>query len=180
MLQGQQLPPEIKNDRTLWAFDHIRDWEQHLYENGAHPEVLCGHLCHARSRRKRYGPIEEPEKNCKFSAADVREHGHWDDYEADDGDGNTSTDHAPWYVVPADKKWIHRLAVSEIIVKSSESMNLHYPKVSEGTTCSTRRSKIDARSRTLIGGDTAAGIVRECPGVHNDLPKQYKFSGAFC
>lgn len=77
--------------------------------------------------------IEEKEKNWKFSAADARERVFWDEYmkaytEAIEA---TSTVNAPWYVIPADKKWFTRVAVSEIIIKKLESLDLHYPHVTE-------------------------------------------------
>jgi len=135
ILQGQQLPPEIKNDPHIWKkrFDHIRDWEQHLVENGTHILKFFLNVSREEQKKRFMSRIEEPEKNWKFSAADVKERGHWEDYMKayEDAMENTSTDHAPWYVVPADKKWFTRLAVSEIIVKKLESMNLHYPKVTE-------------------------------------------------
>ncbi len=135
ILQGQQLPPEIKNDPDIWKkrFDHIRDWEQHLYENGTHILKFFLNVSREEQKERFMSRIEEPEKNWKFSDADVKERGHWDDYMKayEEAMASTSTDHAPWYVVPADKKWFTRLAVSEIIVKKLESMNLHYPNVSE-------------------------------------------------
>lgn len=77
--------------------------------------------------------IDEPAKNWKFAMGDVKERGFWDDYmkaytEAIEA---TSTEKSPWYIVPADKKWFTRLAVSEIIVKKLESLDLHYPVVTE-------------------------------------------------
>ncbi len=75
--------------------------------------------------------IEEKEKNWKFSTSDVKERAKWDDYmkcykELLEG---TSTAKSPWYVIPADKKWFTRLAISEILVKKLESLDLHYPVV---------------------------------------------------
>lgn len=135
ILQGQQLPPEIKNDPKIWQkrFGHIRDWEQHLHQNGTHILKFFLNVSKDEQKKRFLSRIEEPEKNWKFSAADIKERGHWDDYmkaytEAIEA---TSTKESPWYIIPADKKWFTRLAVSEIIVKKLESMNLHYPNVSE-------------------------------------------------
>jgi polyphosphate kinase 2 (PPK2 family) len=77
--------------------------------------------------------IAEPEKNWKFSARDVKEREHWDDYmnayrEAIEA---TSTERSPWYIIPADKKWFTRLAVSAILVEKLESMGLSYPKLND-------------------------------------------------
>ena len=77
--------------------------------------------------------INEPEKNWKFSGGDAKERAHWDDYMKayEDAISATSTKQSPWYIIPADKKWFTRLAVSEIIVKKMESMGLTYPTVTE-------------------------------------------------
>jgi PPK2 family polyphosphate:nucleotide phosphotransferase len=135
ILQGQQLPPEIKNDPDIWQkrFNHIRDWEQHLVENGTHILKVFLNVSSEEQKKRFLSRIAEPEKNWKFSTGDVRERGHWDDYmnAYEDAISATSTEAAPWYIVPADRKWFTRLAISEIIVKKLESMNLHYPVVTE-------------------------------------------------
>lgn len=137
ILQAQQLPPEVKNDPKIWKkrFDHIRDWEQHLFENGIHILKFFLNVSKKEQKERFLARIDEPEKNWKFSASDVKERGHWDDYMKayEDAISATSTENAPWYVIPADKKWFTRLAVSEIIVKKLESMDLHYPKVPDET-----------------------------------------------
>ncbi|HCA56470.1 MAG TPA: hypothetical protein DEP46_00650, partial [Blastocatellia bacterium] len=135
ILQLQQLPAEVKGDKNIWKkrFRQIRDWEQHLVENGTHVLKFFLNVSREEQKKRFLARINEPEKNWKFSAADIKERGFWYDYmnAYEDAMENTSTDHAPWYVIPADKKWFTRLAVSEIIVKKLESMNLHYPKVTE-------------------------------------------------
>lgn len=135
ILQLQQLPAEVKSDKNIWKkrFRQIRDWEQHLVENGTHILKFFLNVSREEQKKRFLARINEPEKNWKFSAADIKERGFWYDYmnAYEDAMENTSTDHAPWYVIPADKKWFTRLAVSEIIVKKLESMNLHYPKVTE-------------------------------------------------
>lgn len=151
ILQAQQLPPEIKNDPKIWKkrFDHIRDWEQHLFENGIHILKFFLNVSKEEQKERFLSRIDEPEKNWKFSASDVKERGHWDDYMKayEDAISATSTEHAPWYVIPADKKWFTRLAVSEVIVKKLESMNLHYPLVSDDA-----RAKL-REARTLLDDD---------------------------
>jgi len=135
ILQAQHLAPEIKSDKDIWKkrFEHIRDWEQHLAENGTHILKFFLNVSRKEQKKRFLERIDQPEKNWKFSAGDVRERGHWDDYmhAYTEAISATSTDLAPWYIVPADKKWFMRLAVSEIIVKKLESMNLHYPKIDE-------------------------------------------------
>lgn len=135
ILQGSQLPADVKNDRNIWKkrFEHIRDWEQHLSENGTHILKFFLNVSKEEQKQRFLARIEEPEKNWKFAMGDVKERGHWDEYmnAYTEALSATSTKAAPWYVIPADKKWFTRLAVSEIIVKKLESLNLHYPVVTE-------------------------------------------------
>ncbi len=135
LLQGQQLSSKIKNDKQIWKkrFAHIRDWEQHLVENGTHILKFFLNVSRDEQKDRFLSRIDEKEKNWKFSMGDVKERAHWDEYmkaytaamEA------TSTSSAPWFIIPADKKWFTRLAISNIIVEKLESMDLHFPMVSE-------------------------------------------------
>lgn len=135
ILQGSQLSPEIRNDKNIWKkrFQHIRDWEQHLAENGTSILKFFLNVSKEEQKARFISRIDEPEKNWKFSMGDVKERAHWNDYMKayTEALSATSTGNAPWYVIPADKKWFSRLVVSEIIVKKLESMNLHYPAVTE-------------------------------------------------
>jgi PPK2 family polyphosphate:nucleotide phosphotransferase len=135
ILKNQPLPAYAKNDKYIWKkrFNHIRDWEDHLYENGIHVVKFFLNVSKKEQKARFLSRIEEKEKNWKFSLGDVKERGHWDDYmkaytEAIEA---TSTSRSPWYVIPADKKWFTRLAVSEVIVRTLESMDLHYPAMTE-------------------------------------------------
>ena len=135
ILQGQALPDDIKKDKAIWKkrFKHIRDWEDHLAENGT--QVLKFFLNVSRDEQKKrfLERINLPEKNWKFSASDAKERGFWVDYmnAYKEAMEETSTDKSPWYIIPADKKWFTRLAVSEVIVKKMESLDLQYPAVTE-------------------------------------------------
>ena len=135
ILQGSQMPAELKSDKNIWKkrFQHIRDWEQHLTENGTHILKFFLNVSKAEQKQRFLDRINEPEKNWKFAASDVKERGYWDDYMKayTEALSATSTENAPWYVLPADKKWFTRLAVSEIIVKKLESLDLHYPIVTD-------------------------------------------------
>jgi PPK2 family polyphosphate:nucleotide phosphotransferase len=135
ILQSSQLPGEIKNDKNIWKkrFEHIRDWEQHLAENGTHILKFFLNVSKEEQKQRFLDRINEAEKNWKFSSGDVKERVHWSDYMKayTEALSATSTKAAPWYVVPADKKWFTRLAVSEIIVKKLESMKLHFPAVTQ-------------------------------------------------
>jgi PPK2 family polyphosphate:nucleotide phosphotransferase len=135
ILKNQPLPAYAKNDEKIWEkrFNHIRDWEDHLFENGIHVIKFFLNVSKKEQKARFLSRIDEEEKNWKFSIGDVKERGHWDQYmnaytEAIEA---TSTNRSPWYVIPADKKWFTRLAVSEVIVQTLQSMDLHYPRMTE-------------------------------------------------
>jgi PPK2 family polyphosphate:nucleotide phosphotransferase len=135
ILQSQQLPDDIKSSPDIWhqRFRQIRNWEDALFENGIHVVKFFLNVSKDEQKKRFLKRIAEPEKNWKFSGRDVKERERWDDYmkayrEAIEA---TSTTHSPWYIVPADKKWFTRLAVSEVIVQTLESTKLHYPVVTD-------------------------------------------------
>jgi PPK2 family polyphosphate:nucleotide phosphotransferase len=135
ILQSQHLPAKVRNDKDIWKkrYKQIRNFEEHLAENGTHILKFFLNVSKEEQRNRFLARIEEKDKNWKFSMGDVKERGHWDDYQKayEEAIKATSTEHAPWYVIPADKKWFTRLAISEVIVKTLESMDLHYPVVSK-------------------------------------------------
>lgn len=135
ILAGQHLPDEIRNDKDIWKkrFEQIRNFESNLTSNGTHILKFFLNVSKKEQKQRFLDRIAEEDKNWKFSMGDVKERGHWDDYmnAYADAIGNTSTEEAPWYIIPADKKWFTRLAVSEVIVEKLESMKLHYPVVTD-------------------------------------------------
>ncbi len=132
MLKQQNLPPAATG-KNIWKrrFKEIRGFERHLAQNGT--LVLKFHLRISKEeQRKRFlARLDEPFKRWKFSAHDVVERERWDDYMAayEDMIRETSTDYAPWYVVPADHKHIAWMVVSAAIIDALERLKLHYPKV---------------------------------------------------
>lgn len=134
ILASQQLPAELKK-KGIWKqrFEQINHFERHLVENGT--VVLKFYLNVSKDEQKRrfLERIDEPSKNWKFSAADAKEREHWDEYMSayEDVFRHTSTDWAPWYVIPADNKWFMRLACAGIIGHTLERLKLRYPVVSE-------------------------------------------------
>jgi len=135
ILQGQQLPDEIKNDKDIWKkrYKQIRNWEDTLTANGTHVLKFFLNVSKEMQKKRFLDRIDQPEKNWKFSAADAKERALWDDYMKayTDAMSATSTKHSPWYIIPADKKWFTQLAISEVIFKKLESLDLKYPTVTE-------------------------------------------------
>ena len=133
ILENQHLPDAIRNDKNIWTkrFEQIRNFESGLAANGTHILKFFLNVSKKEQKERFLARIEEKEKNWKFSRGDVKERGYWDDYMKayTQAIAATSTADAPWYIIPADKKWFTRLAVSEVIVQKLESMKLHYPKV---------------------------------------------------
>jgi len=135
ILQFQQMPDKLEKDKNIWKkrFEQICNFENYLTENGIHILKFFLNVSKDEQKKRFLKRINTPEKNWKFSAADVKERGFWDNYMQayEDALQNTSTKNAPWFVVPADNKWFTRVAVSEIIIKKMESLDLQYPKVND-------------------------------------------------
>ena len=149
-LEKQKLPPELLT-KDIWKerFQDIRNFERYLTRNGVAIRKFFLHVSNKEQKKRFLERIEEPEKNWKFSANDAKERGHWDDYmEAyEDMIRNTATKEAPWYVVPADNKWFTRAIVAAAVIDALSSLDLHYPKVSEG-----KLKELAAAKRALLAG----------------------------
>ena len=135
ILQAQQLPEKVKKDKNVWEkrFKQIREWEAHLSENGTHVLKFFLNVSKDEQKKRFLDRIDQPDKNWKFNAGDSKERALWDDYMKayKDAIEATSTDNSPWFIIPADKKWFTRLAVSNIIIKKMESLKLAYPTITE-------------------------------------------------
>jgi PPK2 family polyphosphate:nucleotide phosphotransferase len=133
-LERQQLPP-VLNDRNIWKrrFREINNFEQYLADNGIVVLKFFLNVSKEEQKRRFLKRVEEPDKNWKFSAADIRERASWDDYmdAYQDMFNHTSTPHAPWYIIPADNKWFTRLAVVSVINETLDRLHLAYPAVSK-------------------------------------------------
>jgi PPK2 family polyphosphate:nucleotide phosphotransferase len=131
-LVGQKLPPRLVT-ADIWKerFEDIRGLEKYLARNGVVVRKFFLNVSRKEQKKRFLKRLDEPDKNWKFSAGDARERAHWDEYmdAYEDMIRNTATREAPWYVVPADKKWFTRLVVAEAVVDTLEDLDLHYPKV---------------------------------------------------
>ena len=133
-LKDQNLP-DVYNPKTIWSerFESIREHEKHLARNGTIIVKFWLNVSRKEQKRRFLSRIEVPEKNWKFSSADVKERGYWNDYMLayEEVLKATSRPWAPWYAIPADDKPFMRLAVAEIVVKTFESLGLRYPKLNK-------------------------------------------------
>ncbi|HUO17638.1 MAG TPA: polyphosphate kinase 2 family protein [Verrucomicrobiae bacterium] len=147
-LAAENIPPSFVG-KDLWGqrFEDIRAFERHMARNGTVIRKFFLHLSRKEQRARFLARLEEPEKNWKFSASDIHERKYWDDYQKayEDMIRNTASDHAPWYVVPADNKWFTRLVVSGVIVDTLESLKLAYPKV-DGA----KKKDLEAAKKALL------------------------------
>jgi PPK2 family polyphosphate:nucleotide phosphotransferase len=132
ILANERLPKRVLG-HELWSnrFEDIRSFEHYLTRNGILVRKFFLYLSKKEQRRRFLERLEQPEKNWKFSAADLRERDYWDDYMMayEEMIAQTSTKHAPWYVVPADNKWYTRLVVAAAIVDTLKDLKLAYPAV---------------------------------------------------
>jgi len=133
-LDGQRLPPHVLGE-GLWPqrFRQINDFERHLAENGTEIVKIYLNVSKEKQLERQLERIDKPEKNWKFNPGDIEERKHWDAYLAayEEVFEHTSTAWAPWYVVPADRKWFARIAVAAIIAQKLMEMDPQYPTVSE-------------------------------------------------
>src|SRR6202046_3431155 len=132
ILEGQKTPPSLVG-KHIWdeRFEDIRGFERHMARSGTVIRKFFLNLSKKEQKKRFLARLDHPEKNWKFSAADIHERACWDDYQKayEEMIQNTSTEHAPWYVVPADNKWFTRLVVSAVLVDTLEGLDLSYPKV---------------------------------------------------
>ena len=133
LLQNEKLPKELVT-KHIWQerFEDINAFERYLTRNGIAIVKFFLHVSKAEQKRRFMERLDNPEKNWKFSADDVKERESWDAYQHayEDMIRNTTAKYAPWYVVPADNKWFTRLLVAQAIVDTLKSLKLKYPKVS--------------------------------------------------
>ncbi|MCJ7453206.1 MAG: polyphosphate kinase 2 family protein [Steroidobacteraceae bacterium] len=134
ILHGEGLPPTLLDEQNIWQerYRSIVDLENHLHRNGTLIIKFFLHLSEEEQRKRFLDRIDDPDKNWKFSDADVEERKYWDQYMTAYGEclSATSTRNAPWYVVPADDKENARLIVSAIVLAKFRALNMAYPGTS--------------------------------------------------
>ena len=148
LLQAQKLPDELVDGR-IWKrrFEDIRNFEQYLSNNGVLILKFFLNVSRKEQKKRFLERLDTPDKNWKFSAADVREREFWDDYMAayEDTIRHTATEYAPWYVVPADNKWYTRIVVAAAVIRALDGLALKYPEVDPA-----RRKALQAARRQLV------------------------------
>jgi len=148
MLRSQGLPEELRDQKTIWEerYRSIVDLESHLFRNGTRTVKVFLHLSREEQRKRFLERIDEPDKNWKFSLADIHERKYWKHYMRayEDCLNATSTHHAPWYVVPADDKENARLIISQIVLDALNELKMAYPK-----TTAERRLELESIRKQL-------------------------------
>jgi PPK2 family polyphosphate:nucleotide phosphotransferase len=152
ILAKQKVPPALVTDK-IWKerYEDIGAFERYLSRNGTVIRKFFLHVSKEEQRERFLARLDQPEKNWKFAAGDVEERRHWDEYmkayekmiEA------TTSEQAPWFVIPADHKWFTRLAVADVIVETMQELDLHFPEVSEA-----QRQELQ-RARGLLEGGSS-------------------------
>lgn len=144
LIKYQKIPDKFNNNK-IWKqrYEQINNFEEYLYENGIVVIKFFLHVSKEEQKKRFLERIEDPSKNWKFSPGDIEERKYWDDYQKVYQEAITATSkkHSPWYVIPADKKWFARLAVSEIIVREMKKLRPDYPKLSEEQLLDLEKSK---------------------------------------
>ena len=149
-LERQKIPPELVT-KDIWKerFKDIRSFERYLTRNGVVIRKFFLHVSKKEQKKRFLARLENPEKNWKFSASDLKEREYWDDYQDayEDMIRHTATEDAPWYVVPADNKWFTRVVVAAAVVSTLGSLDLAYPKVGPE-----KLKELAAARRALLAG----------------------------
>jgi PPK2 family polyphosphate:nucleotide phosphotransferase len=134
LLEKQNIPEKLVT-KDIWKerYQDINDWERHLKRSGTVPLKFFLNISKEEQLERLLARVDDPDKTWKFSPYDVEERKLWDQYQEvyEDTIRNTATKHAPWYVVPCDKKWFARLVVAGALIEQLEKLDLEFPKVSD-------------------------------------------------
>ena len=134
LLAAERIP-DAPAAGAVWKrrYHEINEWEHYLVNNGIHVVKVFLNISKREQAKRFIERIDEPEKNWKFSPGDISEREHWDEYQRafEAMLSHTSTEHAPWYVVPADHKWFSRLAAAAILTRTLAEIDPHYPQAAD-------------------------------------------------
>jgi PPK2 family polyphosphate:nucleotide phosphotransferase len=148
LLHNERIPSSLVT-KNIWEerFEDINCFEQHLERSGTVVRKFFLHVSKKEQKRRFLARLEQPKKNWKFSADDIRERQYWDDYQHayEQMIRHTATKNAPWYVVPADNKWFTHLVVAAAIVETLEDLDLSYPPVDAA-----KRKELEAARNLLL------------------------------
>jgi PPK2 family polyphosphate:nucleotide phosphotransferase len=153
-LVSQKIPPSLVT-KNIWKdrFEDINAFERYLTRNGILVRKFFLHVSKKEQKKRFLKRLDEEDRNWKFSSNDAKEREHWDAYmEAyEDMIRGTATEHAPWYVVPADNKWFTRLVVAAAVIGTLEKLDLHYPKVDDA-----KKKELETARAILEGSSESA------------------------
>ena len=146
--EGYVAAESINEDFWKERYESIRNFERHISDNGTVIIKFFLNVSKNEQKKRFLERIDLPNKNWKFSFADINERALWDDYMKvyEDAINATSEDHAPWYIIPADKKWFTRIAISRIIIDTFKSMALKHPELSHS-----EKLKLEECRERLLG-----------------------------
>jgi PPK2 family polyphosphate:nucleotide phosphotransferase len=163
ILARQQLPPRLVT-RKIWQerYQDINAHELHLARNGVAIRKFFLHVSREEQRQRFLDRLDRPEKNWKFSLADVRERAHWNAYMRayEEVIRATATPHAPWYVVPADHKWFARLVIGSAIVDALDDLKLAYPKLDPAKRAELRKARSELAAERQDGNRSPSAAQR--------------------
>lgn len=174
-LAREQLPPECTGP-DIWnrRYREINDWERYLAGNGIRLVKLFLNVSREKQRIRFLRRIERPEKNWKFSASDVRERRYWDDYQRAYSTmlTHTSTEWAPWYVLPADHKWVTRLCAAAVIGQTLIDIDPRYPVPDEAARQELlqARAELEAEARALPSDTRGPGRMSDVHVLDDGAP----------
>lgn len=135
LLGEETIPDHLEKEEDIWQvrYRQINNFEQYMVENGFHVVKFFFHVSKEEQRKRILERMKDPKKNWEFSFNDVREREHWDSYQEvfEDMLSYTSTEHAPWYVLPADDEWYSRYIITEVMIELLEKLDPQFPEISD-------------------------------------------------
>ncbi len=156
LLERQQLPPALR-DHGTWTrrYREINDWERYLSDNGFRLVKILLNLSKEEQRIRFLRRLDLPDHNWKFSGADVRERRYWGDYQKAFSEmlSATSTEWAPWFVIPADRKWLARISVSAVLAHTLMELDPRYPKLNADQKRDLLEAKASLEAEAPAGAD---------------------------